>query len=82
MHTWLTFIYVPPVSTPSLYCVCVCRVPRTPDPSGVSVVLHASELRRIQEASTILSQQQRREREDERKREREVAQVSSRDFPQ
>ena len=56
------------------------RVPRTADPSGASVVLHASELRRIQEASTVLSPQQRREKEDERKREREVKQVGCRDF--
>ena len=84
-HSQLTLIgyYVPlspplPLPSPLLR---VCRVPRTPDPSGVSIVLLASELERIQKASSVLSLQQRRDTEDERKRERELKQVSCRDFP-
>ena len=53
-----------------------CRVPRTPDPSGVSVVLDSGEFARIREASTVLSPLQRAEREADRNREREAAQVS------
>ena len=74
---WLCTYHYPLPSPP----LCVCRVPRTPDPSGVSIVLLASELERIQKASSVLSLQQRRDTEDERKRERELKQVSCRDFP-
>lgn len=74
-------MYTPLTPPPPLFRLHVCRVPRTPDPSGVSIVLLASELDRIQRASSVLSLQQRRDTEDERKRERELKQVSCRDCP-
>ena len=55
----------------------LCRVPRTPDPSGMSVILNASEFMRIQSAAQVMTPEKKREMEETMKKEREMKQVST-----
>ena len=54
-----------------------CRVPRTPDPSGMSVILNASEFMRIRSAAQVMTPEKKREMEETMKKEREMKQVST-----